>query len=176
MRQKNGGLTKKAERAAQMVAEDEVSDEQIANRAGVSRQTLGKWKRHPVFAARVEVILAEYREKIVAEGIANKQNRVDALNDRWYKMGRVIAERATDSAIQDVPGGKTGLVIRQLKQIGAGREAQVVEEYAVDTALLKELRAHEQQAATEVGQWTEKQDVTSGGQPLKMEYTISFDE
>jgi hypothetical protein len=54
-------------------------------------------------------------------------------------------------------GGETGLLVRQIKLAASGA---TVEEFAVDTGLLKELRAHQEQAAKELGQWTEKREVT----------------
>jgi endonuclease/exonuclease/phosphatase family metal-dependent hydrolase len=43
-----------------------------------------------------------------------------------------------------------------VKQVGAGRDVQIVEEYAVDVPLLKEKRETMKQAATELRQWTEQ--------------------
>ena len=50
--------------------------------------------------------------------------------------------------------------MRTLKQLGRGDEAETVEEFRVDTGLLKELRETEKQAAQELGQWAEKHEVT----------------
>jgi hypothetical protein len=60
-----------------------------------------------------------------------------------------------------VPGGATGLLVRRVKRIGTGPSAGAVEEFAVDTRILRELRAHEQQAARELGQWIGRSDVAS---------------
>jgi hypothetical protein len=70
-------------------------------------------------------------------------------------MQAVIEERAADPTMQ-APGASTGLLTRTQKQIGAGNSAVTVEEYQVDTRLLKELREHEKQAAQELSQWSEK--------------------
>ena len=87
-------------------------------------------------------------------------------------MTEVIRQRAVN--LKDVPGGgNTGLLVRQVKGIGKGEDFQVVEEYAVDTGLLRELREHEKQAAIELGEWTEKQDVTSGG--ARLTFTLKLD-
>lgn len=145
------------ERAAQLVADDVLSDEHIASQLGLNRRTLARWKLQPAFKQRVEEHLTAARELIRAEGIANRQNRVDALSDRWNRLHQVIAARAED--LQAVPGGSTGLLVRQLKSIGVGENNQVVEEYIVDTGLLAELRNHERQAAQELGQWTEKREL-----------------
>jgi hypothetical protein len=63
-------------------------------------------------------------------------------------MRRVIDERAAWADFADVPGGTTGLLVKDYK----GKEAdQLV--YKVDTGLLGELRGHERQAAAELEQW-----------------------
>jgi len=54
----------------------------------------------------------------------------------------------------------TGYMVRTVKQIGGGDTAQVVEEFAVDTGLLRELREIEEQAAIECGDWVEKKEPT----------------
>lgn len=72
-------------------------------------------------------------------------------------MLRVIEARSKDMA--EVPGGDTGLLVRKLKSIGSGENTKTVEEYAVDTGLLSELREHEKQAAQELGQWINKSNV-----------------
>lgn len=107
--------------------------------------------------AKVWARIAELREsiasKVVKREIASRDARVNALQDIWDKMHRVIEARATHESMQIAPGGDTGLLVRQLKKIGVGTDAEVVEEFAVDTGLLKELRAHAEQAARELGQW-----------------------
>lgn len=167
----------KTEMAAMLVAQDTLTDKQIAAECGVVERTLERWKLDPEFRARVQEHRDAFREQIRSEGIANRQNRVDALNDRWGRMRQVIEARAEEHA--DVPGGDTGLLVRQAKLVkvyetaGAppadqsdaegevlysGKRDVIVYEYAVDTSLLKELREHEKQAAQELGQWTEKQE------------------
>jgi hypothetical protein len=44
----------------------------------------------------------------------------------------------------------------------------VVEEYEVDTGLLKELREHEKQAAQELGQWSDKARAEQGPIDVKV--------
>src|ERR1044072_791547 len=153
------------ERAAHLAVEDRLSDEEIAAAVGVDRRTFARWKLTEQFSQRRATILEETQEALVARGIAEKQNRVDAYSDRWERMRKVIEARGKEMASY-AGGGATGLLVRQLKSIGKGEDAQVVEEYAVDTGLLKEMREHEKQAAQELGQWTEKSDITSGGKAI----------
>lgn len=177
----------RSERAALLVAEDLKPDVEIAKEVGVSERQLERWKQHPDFAERVQEHRDAARALIRAEGIANRQNRVDALNDRWLRLHQVIAARAIEHA--NVPGGSTGLLVRQVRLVKvysattnpddvdepdaadvliSAKLSQEVAEYAIDTGLLKELREHERQAAQELGQWTEKQEHT--GELLIREY------
>lgn len=162
---KTGALSPVRERAALMVAQDEITDEEIASRCGVHRVTLEKWKRNTDFISRVEEHRWVMAEEIRREGVSILENRVRRLNRRWNALHRVIAERGADPEIQNVPGGKTGLLVKQIKGIGKGDDFQIVEQYAVDTGTLAELRAIEKQAAQELGQWQEKTEVT--GDPNK---------
>ena len=102
----------------------------------------------------------------IALEISSRNARVQMLQNRWDRMRRVIDERAASPAFADVPGGTTGLLVKDYK----GKDAdQPV--YKVDTRLLAELRAHEKQAAEELGQWSEKRELT--GDALQNEITIS---
>ena len=153
--------TAKREEGALLVAQDELSNEEIAKRMGVSRQALDKWKRQPEFGERVAALVAAMAEAVKGRGIAERQNRVAALNERWNRLWRVIEARAAQYA--DVPGGDTGMLVCQIRVVRVGgtgdgervrdRGFTQIAEYAVDVGLLKELREHEKQAAQELGQW-----------------------
>lgn len=179
--------TGRSDRAAVRVAEDLKTDEEIAAEAGVTKRQLERWKQHPEFAARVQQHRDELQAAVVAEGITRRENRVDALNERWRRLHAVINARALEHA--NIPGGNTGLLVRQVRLVKvystttdpdeveepdaadvliSAKLSQEVAEYAVDTGLLKELREHERQAAQELGQWTEKQERT--GELLIREY------
>ena len=54
------------------------------------------------------------------------------------------------------------MLVKEERGVGSSSVAKVVEEYVVDFALLKEMRAMEQQAAIELGQW--RNDAVVGGQ------------
>lgn len=148
--------SKPSELAAQRVAEDRLTNAKIAEEAGVTFQTLHNWKCHPDFAARVESHLDEYRAIVRREGIAILEKRVEALNDRWERMRQIMEERGESPDMQDVAGGRTGLLVRTIKGVGSGEDFTLVNQYEVDGTLLKELRDHEKQAAQELGQWAER--------------------
>jgi hypothetical protein len=114
--------------------------------------------RNPQITSRIEELKLIFTSKSTVREIGIRDNRIAWLDERSRLLRRVIAERAADPEFAKVAGGKTGLLVKTYKQIGAGKDSQLVEEYAVDTAMLKEMRAHEQQAAQELGQWIEKRD------------------
>ncbi len=179
--------------AAAKVALDIEPDESIARSAGVTRRALAKWKKTPEF----QYLVAGHREKqhaaVVVHGVADKVNRIARLDDTRRRLLKVIADRAADPSMAEVPGGETGLLVRQTKFVKvyevlrprkksptsingepdvepedpAGEEEDEaaiiptkrvvqVEEFAIDTGALAELRAIELQAAKELGQIIEK--------------------
>ncbi len=153
--------------AAQLIAEDELTDQEIADKVDVRRDTVWRWKKRVEFATRVKEIAAELGDVALRKAIGRRSRRVDALNDRWRRLRQVIEERAAAAEMQGVPGGTTGLMTRIEKAIGSGDNARFVEEFEIDAALLRELREHEKQAAQELGQWVEKGEVAgTGGGPL----------
>lgn len=153
--------------------------EKLAEQYRERWQTDGKARVPTVHVARLEVwsatfgwqarlsqVAEEERQAIVAQGIAARQNRIDAYGDRWERMRQVIAERAGDRELADTPGGKTGLLVRTFKAVGGA----IAEEFAVDTGLLREMRELEKQAAEDLGQWADKHEVTGkDGGPIVVE-------
>jgi hypothetical protein len=114
-------LTGRHEAAAAMVAADIITDEQIAQQAGVTRKTLWNWRQLPEFAERVEAIRAAIRANARITGIALVENRVAALNERWELMKQLRrARRPGRDHAPDVPGGQTGLLVRSYKVVGSG--------------------------------------------------------
>jgi hypothetical protein len=93
-------LTARRVKAAQMVAEDALTDEQIAQKIGVTNRCLEKWKRQPAFSELVTEIAEQLAAEIRGKGLVELSNRVDALNARWARLHRVIDARAKD----DTPG------------------------------------------------------------------------
>ena len=103
--------------AAALVAEDTRTDVEIAAAVGVSRETLAVWKRHPGFAARVDEHIETLRQALEAKGIADKRNRIAAMQRRSEKLWRVIEARAADPQMANVAGGETGLFVRNVKWV-----------------------------------------------------------
>jgi hypothetical protein len=147
--------THKREQAAILLAEDMLSDEQIADRISCGRRTLARWKDHPIFQERVRANIDTFRAAVLTEGVADRINRVQRLDRDWKRLQEVIRERS-QKTLEDAIGGNTGLIVRRERPSKYG----AIIEYEVDTGLLAEVRAIEMQAAKELGQWTERADVT----------------
>ncbi len=169
----------RSELAAQLVAADELTNDQIADRCGVSRPALQKLKARPEFMAHVAGHVEAYRATVRRRGIAWLERCVAALDDRWRQMLRIVDERAALPLMQGVPGGTTGLIIHTVKGLGSGDSFRMIDEFTLDCGLLRELREHEKQASQELGQWTERRQ--GGGDEarpviLKVFEGIHFDD
>jgi transposase-like protein len=160
--------TEKREQAAVLLAEDELTVKEVAEKVGISVRQLFAWKANPAFKARIDEVVKEFGAMAGRYAVGRVARRMQSYNATVHGIQRVIAERAADPSMAGVPGGQTGMLVRQIKGIGQGDAFREVHEYSVDTALLKELRDTLRQAAVESGQWTEKKDVTSGGEPLTL--------
>lgn len=159
--------TKIRRKAAQLIADDRLTDQEIADQLGVGRATLARWKLEPLFQRRVQEFTEAYATRILNHGIARKERRIEVLNVLHEKMLQVIDERATDKEVAHVAGGTTGLIVKNIKGIGKGEDFQVVEVFEVDTGVLRELRAVQDQVADEVGNRIKKHEVAGpGGGPI----------
>lgn len=146
-----------------------------------------------VIAARIRAHEEALQASVRNRGIAEKQRRVDVLNDLAGRLLRTLEARAADPSLQHIPGGPEGVLVRQVKAVkvyasGGDRlprdegedpgepvyptkQVRLVAEYAVDTSTLAELRATLKQAAQEVGEWTERRELTGkDGGPLEVSH------
>ncbi len=128
----------------------------------VRLMTLKNWSRAFGWQARLAAIKEQERQSVIAQGITLKQNRLDAYNDLFDRCKQVIEARAEDVTMTGA-GSETGLLVRGYKAIGSGEFAEKVEEYSVDTGLIREMRELAKQAAIEMGQWTERGEQRHGG-------------
>lgn len=142
--------TEPKEKAAIELAKGTVTATRIAAELNLNRHTIGEWRKHPEFLARIEDHLAAFREAMLSEGIAEKAYRMHVLQTRHEQIAQVFAERAKAADMQKVPGGKTGLLVRKLKGVGKGQDYKVVEEFEGDTGLLAAERDTLEQAKREM--------------------------
>jgi hypothetical protein len=161
----------KRRRAAVLVALDALPDAEIAQQCAIAKSTLERWKALPAFMGRVQGILEERSAAHLAGGLAERKQRVAYQEARHQALLDIVAERGADPSMRAVPGGTTGYLVRQTKMIGVGATAERLSEYAVDSGLLTALAAIEKQAAQEVGQWTEKREISGkDGGPVALDW------
>lgn len=152
-------LSAKQLKAAALCAEDELNDDEIAAEVGIGLRTLGNWKTDPAFLDAIALHAQRVQAAMLRLDIAKKTKRVKTLNDLYLKSITVIEERADAYADDpDAHGGGTGLIVKTVKQIGAGQNAQTVTEYQVDTGLMKQLESLMHSAAKELGQIVDKSE------------------
>jgi hypothetical protein len=135
------------------VADGKLSDARIAARVGVSTRTLERWRAEPPFGERVAAYVRAAEAQAREHAIARKSHRLAVLNELVQGLLQVRDERAADPQMAAVAGGRSGLLVRTLKMIGAGERAQVVEEHTLDGTLLREAREYLEAAARELGEW-----------------------
>lgn len=159
----------KKHRAAILLAEDEMTDREIAADLNISRTTIHEWKHEPEF----QQVMGDYAGQIIAEAlklpIARKHVRVKELNDLNERYHRIIEARAERhaAALADSPESAaraifgdvtpaeaaTGLLVAQPKIAANGK---TVTEWAFDKSLDSAIKETHKQAATELGQWQER--------------------
>lgn len=145
-------LSSKQLRAAALVAADELSDEQIAETVGVGRTTLHRWKSSELFEQAVLKAIERMDQAALRFAVARRDKRLHVLDDLLSKALAVLDARATAYGDDTtVPGGSTGLVLKDVKGVGSGAAAIVVDTHGVDTSLISEIRGILDDAAKEVG-------------------------
>jgi hypothetical protein len=128
----NYTLPARMERAAKLVAEDALTDEEIIARVPVkSRKTLHTWKRRPDFAGRVAQLREEFRRRVLSEAFADKVERVRALNSVAAALLTQMSQAEYQAAIGMTDSGEPIM--------------------AFDPGRLREFRAYLEQIAVEVG-------------------------
>lgn len=150
--------------AARLIADGTETLTSIAEQVGITPKALSSWRRKPAFMDVVDAYRRRIEAEVMNQGIAVKANRIKALNAQFERIEKVIAARAADPEIGDAPGGKSGLLAHDVKGVGAGPAAQVVDVFEFDSALDKARSDILQQIAKEQGgQFEDKKDPGPGG-------------
>lgn len=168
----------KRERAAVLLAEDELSDEVIAGAVDVARRTLARWKLEPDFAALVGDNVGRIQAGMLKLAIAKKYKRVEVLDMLHTKHLRALELRAERIAVElsaeDTPETATrkffgsfipaeaitGLFVKKETVLANGMKSV---EWVYDAAIVKTICSLEEQAAKELGQWEENVNLKHGG-------------
>lgn len=159
---------KKAVAIAMLAPADRTIRSVIAE-LGISRTQFFKWRQDPLFDRLLEESRAAYAKRFFHIGLVNKEQRLMHLNDMHERLMEVIEERAESPIYKEAPGGSTGLIVKTIRIITPkGKPPIRINEYKVDTATLAELREIQRDVAEEMGQLTQKHELTGlDGKPLQ---------
>jgi hypothetical protein len=127
-------------------------------------------KKEPPIARRIKELIERDTRKGMQVLISEREERLRRLQDRCDRMDAIIEARARKMGAE-IEGGESGLFVRDYKGQNANRAV-----YKLDDTLLRELRAHEQQAAQELGQWTERREVTGALTVMSLDAILSGDD
>lgn len=139
-----------------LACEEGKSNSEIGAILGYHPATIHAWLRRPEYVAAVKHWHELLEEEVLRLSSATKANRLKVYDDLVQRIYQVIDGRA--ESLSHIPGGASGLLVKQVKTIGTGQNAYDVAEYLFDAALTKELRAALEQMAKERGQWSEKSE------------------
>lgn len=115
-------LTERQEQAAIYIAQGKPYTN-VADTMSVKRATVQRWLKLPAFGSRVSEEAQRIKDAIRDAGIANRQNRIDALNQRHKLMEAVIAARAEANRRRSVlMDQRTGKQLGGLMATGTGSE------------------------------------------------------
>lgn len=146
-------LTKKQDKAAQLLAEDNLTTEQIAEQINVNPATIYRWQRKEHFRKRVTAVVEAYAARAMGTKMALRHKRIEAYNALIEDLYRVKGDRAGDSSLRSVPGASTGLINRvrfELVTTKDGKKASVPV-YEIDRSLLTSIREINEEIARELG-------------------------
>lgn len=117
----------------------------VARTFGVSREAIRK------FVNRHLAELSTSRQRVAAAVIEHAiTEKVNRIADAQWRRDLLVAVR--EARAKGDTGMDTGIVARQYKMIGSGKNVEMVEEYKVDTAFLAEWRANDLHVSEELGQ------------------------
>jgi hypothetical protein len=171
----------KHERFAQLVARGETARRAYVAAYGSAKgaeQSASRLLRNAKVSARIGELRAQISSKLLDEGIRSVNFRVETLENglalleqrrQWLSdsIDQLRAERG-EALKDETPGGATGLLVHDYK----GLSGNLRDVYRVDSGLAsllgelraveEEIRAHMEQAARELGEWTDKVKVEGG--------------
>lgn len=153
-------LTTPQVRAAYYMAEGRLSVQRIAMDCHVSVVTIYAWYKREDFKAQVQEYKDIIQETFVSRNLIIKANRIAKLETHFADIETVKQERGESPEMQSVPGGKTGLLGREVKYYGKNADVAVTI-YEFDSALDKAYRGTLSDIAREVGDIKDTQ-FTSG--------------
>lgn len=128
--------------------------------AGYSAKTAYSAGSRLLKDVEVQAAIQEWRDAVKVSAITDMSYRVARLSELEQRLWSVVDARQAAYANTEVIGGDSGIVVLQHKAVGSGPSAEIVDEYVADTALVKAIQSLYEDVAKEMGQRTEKVDIT----------------
>jgi len=143
--------------------------------AGYSPKTASEQAYELLRKPQIRAAIDAELEAIRAEGVRSKRSRLEDYEDLRRRIKIVLDARAKEYGGDGEPdevagrfilgsgkvvGGESGLVVKKLNVVGSGRGAKVIEEHTYDPSPLNQLLAVNKQTAQEMGEWSEKRQIS----------------
>lgn len=162
--------------AAVLVARGKQSWEKIGQHLGINRDTIYLWYKIPEFRAKVDEHKATFAAEVLAHALADKTGRVQGYFDLKSRVQRIIDEReAKHDGTHKEPGMGTGLLAEtKTVSIDSDDKTSVKTEYKYESAIVRDLTMLDTQIAKELGQWSEKGELTIEGPPTRV-FNVTLD-
>jgi phage terminase small subunit len=122
-----------------------------------AKQSAARLLNNADVRSRIGELRAENSAEFLQLAVTEREQRLLALQERFDGLRQARLARAAGDYGAMM---RTGFVIRKLRSIGSGKDAQIVEEYEIDTALVEAMNSVERRAAIETGQEQENVNLT----------------
>lgn len=157
-----------------LLAEGQLSYEKVAQRVGVSIGTIHNWLAVDEFATKLRYAVQSFDAAVMSHGLARKSVRLTVLAKLAERQQLIVDERAQAHA--KLTGGSSGLVAHEVRSVGSGEDAALVDFVSFDGSLNREMRATLAQIAEETGQIASKVEVSGpGGGPISITVSVLDD-
>ena len=90
-------------RAAILAAEDDMSDDEIAQHCGITRRTLLRWKKQSAIQQKIDEYLRLSKQNSERQMIVERQMRIADMAVMLQKLKDTIRERAKSPEMRGVP-------------------------------------------------------------------------
>jgi hypothetical protein len=159
------------------IAQGKLSWKKIGDEVGISHATIWSWYQHPDFKARVEEHKTAFAAEMRSRALATHEGRLDSLYNLRDRIMKILEERQDryDDKHEE-PGMGSGLLNESVTIQVSDDEthARVMRrEYRYESSLVRDLTLIETQIAKELGQYSEKAELTIDG-PAVREFKVTL--
>jgi hypothetical protein len=166
-------LTRKQQGEVLRLLAERVTYATIARRMGITPQSVAHYaEKH---REQLEAAWAEQNERLVAQGLANREARLGWMQWQADKLRGVVEAREDDPNLAKYTGGHTGFVKLVTTQVPVGRGmTETVETPEYDSALSKDLMKLYGDFAAEMGERKARAEVTVNPNHLSLTELVAL--